>query len=285
MTITSQVDSHVIPLVEGIDKTFIIAYKESTELLEQTLTNEGFSYEILRQQHQPEYKDYSPSYLCLLNHKRAWEIAAQQSKPTLIVEADFVPVVGLGHLPLPFNSHQPDVGVAWLYSCAAQLYSVSKEGYANGFSASTVAYIITPKAAKCLIELQDKIKNNPGPTVYSSWDSTVDNFLRANQFKNYIPFRNYGEHGGLPNLEHYRRGLSKTHRADVLYGKLAFVPMYVANNNNNWLNLFQARLQARLKGIARLLSGKFIRIAVIRGSSVPMRLIGFAVIRQFSRFL
>ncbi len=270
------------PLTEGIGKTLIIAYKEQTDLLEKTLLTEGCPCQVLRQEPKPEYKNYSPSYLCLLNHRRAWEIAAEELKPTLVVEADFVPVVGFGNLPLPFAANQPDVGVSWLYTCASQLYSISLEGYAEGFSVAMVAYVVTPSAAKCLIELAESIGDTIGSNVYSTWDSSLDNFLRARKFKNYIAFRNYGEHGGLPNLEHYQKGLSKTHRADVLYRKLAFTPMYASNSTLQWLVV---RFQARLKGIGRLLAGKFLRISVIQKSSHPFRLISFAFKRQFTLYL
>ncbi len=274
--------STTISLAESIEKTFIIAYKEPTEVLESALKQGGLNCEVLRQQHQPEYKDYSPSYLCLLNHKRAWEIAMNESKPTLIVEADFVPVTGMGQLPLPFNPMQENVGISWLYTCAPQVYSVSPDGYAEGFSVSTVAYILTPAAAKSLLELEAKIRENPGPKSYSSWDSTLDGFLRQRKFQNYLPFRNYGEHGGKPNLEHQKNGLSKTHRADVLYGTLAFTPLYAEAGKNHQLQLISARIQARLKGIVRLAVGKYLRGTVLQNSSSPQRLLRFAISRQLT---
>ncbi|XWK85938.1 MAG: LPS biosynthesis glycosyltransferase [Phormidium sp.] len=272
-------------LVYSIGKVFIIAYKEPTQLLEEVLTKENFQYEVLRQEHKPEYQTYSRSYLCLMNHRHAWEKAIQESKPTLIIEADFVPVIGFGKLPLPFNPHQSDVGISWLYTCASQVYSVSETGYAEGFSVSTVAYIVTPLAAKYLIELGEDINQKYGTNAYSSWDSDIDKFIRQKALKNYIPFRNYGEHGGLPNLEHYKNGLSKTHRADVLYGKLAFLPFYASQERGGKENLLTARIQARFKGIARLLLGKFLRIPVVQGSSTPTRLISFAIRRQLSLHL
>jgi GR25 family glycosyltransferase involved in LPS biosynthesis len=272
-------------MVEMFSKVFIIAYKEPTQLLEEVLTKEGFQVEVLRQEQKPEYQNYSRSYLCLMNHRRAWEKAAQESKPTLIIEADFVPVQGFGKLPLPFNPDGRNVGVCWLYTCAPQVYSVSEAGYAEGFSVSTVAYIVTSKGAQYLMELAEEIREKKGPTAYSSWDSNVDTFLRARNLKNYIPFRNYGEHGGLPNLEHYKNGLSKTHRADVLYGKLAFLPLYASGEKGGNMALLSARLQARLKGIARLATGRFLRMRVLQGSKVPARLLSFALRRQLSMWL
>ncbi|MCL2932160.1 MAG: hypothetical protein MGG11_07740 [Trichodesmium sp. MAG_R03] len=68
--------------IESISGVFIIAYKEDTKILEKTLQQQGFNYELLRQKHQPEYKSYSPSYLTLLNHKNAWIKASEQEKPS-----------------------------------------------------------------------------------------------------------------------------------------------------------------------------------------------------------
>lgn len=263
-------------LVNHISRILIIAYKESTEKLEKFFAEAGFECEVVRQEDKPEYQNLSRSYLCLMNHKRAWEKATQESQPTLIVEADFVPVVGFSQLPLPFHPSHNDVGIAWLYTCASQVYSVSELGYAEGFSTSMVAYIINAKSAQHLIHFAEALQAKQEGNVYSTWDSDIDSLLRGKKLKNYIPFRNYGEHGGLPNPEHYKNGLSKTHRADVLYSKLAFSPLYTTEEN-----LFLARVKARIKGIGRLATGRFLRIAVIRGSSTPNRLIAFAVKRQF----
>ncbi|TVQ41833.1 MAG: LPS biosynthesis glycosyltransferase [Gloeocapsa sp. DLM2.Bin57] len=262
-------------LRETIGRVLIIAYKENTDNLETTLTQEGLPYQLLRQQHLPEYQNYSPSYLCLLNHYRAWEIASQQTDLTLILEADFVPVEGFAQLPLPFSLDQQNVGIAWLYTCAPQVYSISPQGYAEGYSASTVAYIVTPDAAQLLLNLPTSYQ----PDSYSSWDSHLDQYLRGHNLINYLPFRNYGEHGGKPNLEHQKVGLSKTHRADVIYGKLAFNPFYAETGSSQF---FGVRLQGRLKGLTRLVTGRFIRYKIIFNSRNPWRLIRFAITRQLS---
>ncbi|KST62781.1 hypothetical protein [Mastigocoleus testarum] len=272
-------------LLDRVAKVFIIANKEPTEQLEAALQKEGFDYQILRQEPLPNLEQYSRSYLCLMNHRRAWEEAQNQTKLTLIIEADFVPVTCMGQLPLPFNPEHSDVGVSWIYTCASQVYSIDCEGYAQGFSVSTVAYIVTPQAATYLLELATEIKQKYGTDQYSSWDSTIDKFLRQRNLKNYIPWRNYGEHGGIPNPEHRQNNLSSSHRADVLYGKLAFMPIYALDKNQGKLELMKVRLKARLKGIARLLSARFLRIKVIQGSNVPGRLIRFAVFRQLSWLL
>lgn len=270
------------PLADAIGKLFIIAYKESTEQLETALTHEGFSCEVIRQQDSAETANFSPSYRCLLNHRRAWEKALEEPQPTLMVEADFVPVVGMGKLPLPFPPDSSKLGISWLYTCAPQIYTVSDEGYAEGFSTSMVAYVITAESAKFLIELAEHIRETIGPTNYSTWDSEIDTFLRQRQLKNYVPFRNYGEHGGRPNPEHRQNKLSTSHRADVLYGKLAFVPMYAETENATPFTYLYVRGKARLKGLARLAVGKYLRLPVVRNSSFPARLLSFAIRRQFS---
>ena len=46
--------------------------------------------------------------------------------------------------------------------------------------------------------------------------------------------------------------------------------------------LFQARLYARVKGLGRLLTGRLLRRSIVMRSSVPWRLIGFALRRQMT---
>ncbi|HEY9630983.1 MAG TPA: hypothetical protein V6C84_27130 [Coleofasciculaceae cyanobacterium] len=270
--------SVINPLVEQIGKVLIIAYRESTDRLQATFVQEGFECEVLRQPDKPEYQTFASIYRCLLNHQQAWVQVAQSQQPTLIVEADFVPVVGLGNLPLPFNPTQADVGMAWLYTCAPQLYNVTADGFADGFSTTSVAYVLTPQGAIALQGFVDDITAKHG-TGYYNFDSELDGFLRAQNLKNYLPWRNYGEHGGKANPEHRRHGMSGLHRADVLWRRLAFLPGY-AELPHSYLHFFWARLQARLKGIARLALGKYLRPKVLRNSSHPRRLLSWAIQRQ-----
>ena len=218
-----------------------------------------------------------------MNHQDAWQRATQADKPTLIVEADFVPVVNFSQLPPPYELEDENLGIAWLYTCAPQIYTVSANGYAEGYSTSLVAYIITAQSARRLLEHAANIAATKGPTAYSPWDSDIEYFLRDRGYHNYVPFRNYGEHGGLPNPEHHQNQLSKAHRADILYGKLAFTPLYaLSDGKKNRLKLWAIRFHARLKGIARLLVGKYLRGPVLMGSNKPIRLLRFAIFRHFS---
>ncbi|MEL7331993.1 MAG: LPS biosynthesis glycosyltransferase [Cyanobacteria bacterium J06560_2] len=277
-------------LISCVAQTFVIAYKESTEQLSTVLSEFGCDCTVLRQVHQPGYETYSPSFLCLLNHRSAWELALRSEKPTLIVEADFVPVQDFAQLPPPFDPADSAMGIAWLYTCAAQIYNVqtgslnsSAQAWAQGYSTSMVAYVITPKSARLLIELASQIEKDPGPHEYSPWDSGIEYYLRDRNLHNYVPFRNYGEHGGLPNPEHGKNKLSKAHRADVLYGKLAFAPMYATEKGgiDRWLWL-KVRAYARVKGIGRLLLLKYLRAEVVKKSRQGKALIWFAIARHFT---
>ena len=269
-------------LVDCISQTFVIAYREPTEQLTAVLTQAGCDCTVLRQVHQPGYETYSPSFLCLLNHRNAWELALRSQKPTLIVEADFVPVKNFAELPPPFDPADTEMGIAWLYTCAAQVYSVNN-GFGQGYSTSMVAYVVTAKSARLLIDLAAQIERDPGPRTYSPWDSGIEYFLREGGLHNYVPFRNYGEHGGRPNPEHGKNKLSKAHRADVLYNKLAFAPMYAEiNGQTNLWQWVKGRAYGRIKGIGRLLLLKYLRLEVVKKSAQGKRLIWWAIARQLT---
>ncbi|MEL6554752.1 MAG: LPS biosynthesis glycosyltransferase [Cyanobacteria bacterium J06621_11] len=273
------------PLIECVAQTFVIAYKEPTEQLTTVLSQFGCDCTVLRQVHQPGYETYSPSFLCLLNHRSAWELALRSKKPTLIVEADFVPVSNFAQLPPPFDPADEKMGIAWLYTCASQIYNVAQGPqhvqWAQGYSTSMVAYVITPQSARLLIELAAQIEKDPGPRQYSPWDSGIEYYLREAGLHNYVPFRNYGEHGGLPNPEHGKNKLSKAHRADVLCSSLAFAPMYATAEGrvNRW-EWLKVRSYARVKGIGRLLLLKYLRTATVVKSSQASRLVWFAIARH-----
>ncbi|MEO0867445.1 MAG: LPS biosynthesis glycosyltransferase, partial [Cyanobacteria bacterium J06642_11] len=258
----------------SIAQTFILACKENTGQLESFLDDVGCQVEVLRQIHRTEYINYSRSYLCLLNHRKAWERALLSDQPTLIVEADFVPVANFGQLPPPFDPTDKQLGIAWLYTCAPQIYHITDNGYAEGYSTSMVAYVVTQHSAWKLIELAEQVKANPGPETYTPWDSGIEYYLRDRNFHNYVPWRNYGEHGGIPNPEHRQNNLSTTHRADVLYGPLAFEPPYGKP--------LKERAYGRVKGMGRLLLNKYLRSPVLAGSEHPKKLLWFAISRQLT---
>lgn len=266
-------------LADSIQKTYILAHQESTTKLEQCLMQEGLTYEVLRQDLGSSAQSYSHSIRALLNHRQAWHRATHEQGLVLVLEADFVPVRGFGQLPFPFHVDNQYLGIGWLYTCAAQIYSLSQEGFADGFSTSMVAYLVTPQSAQTLVEWVDQLMQSHEPQQYLPWDSYLDSYLRDRHFKNFIPFRNYGEHGGLPNPEHQQHGLSSSHRADVLYNALAFMPLYAQGDRGSYC---LTRLYGRGKGLARLLMGKYLRWKILRHSKTPWRLLRFVLSRQFT---
>ncbi len=269
-------------LLDYTPRVFIIACKEDTTQIETYLASEGFDCEVLRQVHRPEYATYARSYLAMLNHESAWKRIAEEQRPAIVVEADFVPVTDFGQRLLPFDPTWEDVGMAWLYTCAAQIYAVSESGYAQGFSSSAVAYVMTPRAVPPLLAFADQeVRAVYGSDRYYSWDSELDTILLRENLRNFVPFRNFGEHGNSnPNPEHQQQGLGRTHRADILYGPLAFQPDYSPKEG-----YVRTRLYARLKGVARLLYGRYVRSHIWQEAEAPHRLLQFALLRHFTPHL
>ncbi len=265
-------------LIDYTSTVLIIAHREETSRLSTSLEQAGFHCQVQRQAHREEQANFSRSYLCFLNHVEAWKWIAEHQQPAVIVEADFVPVQHMGQLPLPFDPEQADVGLAWLYTCAAQVYDISPARHAQGYSSSMVAYIMTPRAVPSLLQFFERVSHNPGPYHYYPWDSELDKVLLAQDLRNYVPFRNYGEHGSdSPNPEHQAHQLGRTHRADVLYGPLAFEPAYAVSEG-----FWRTRLWGRLRGLARLGMGRYAQLHVLRRAEVPFKILSFALRRQFS---
>ncbi|MEM9452368.1 MAG: LPS biosynthesis glycosyltransferase, partial [Cyanobacteria bacterium P01_E01_bin.6] len=67
-----------------------------------------------------------------------------------------------------------------------------------------------------------------------------------------------------------------------LYGPLAFTPLYAEIQTHPRLALWSARLTARLKGIARLATQRYLRSKVMFRSSSPGRLAKFALSRHLT---
>lgn len=116
-----------------------------------------------------------------------------------------------------------------------------------------VAYVIAPTVASMLLEFfQEQCSANPSG-AYQPWDAAVGYWLKARGVQSYLPYRQYGEHGGIANPEHARAGLGRPHQADALAGPLAFIPLYA---HGSLMTLLRVRLRARLWGWVRLLAGR-----------------------------
>ena len=233
----------------------IVAYKEDTTPLNRSLQNEGFTVEEVRGPYTPQQLNYSAAMRCLVNHSNAWRIAATSSLPTIIVEADFVPVQGIGDLPVPLPSENLYSGISYLYACGPQVWDLATPSIARGHAGAMVALLIPPKVAQLLLDFFENEVQINFTGEYSPWDAKIGYWLKEKGIQSYIPYRNYGEHGGIGNPEHRKAGLGRQHQADALQGKLLFKPMY---SNNNQLFYYKKRFRARIWGILRLLSGRLI---------------------------
>src|SRR5262249_3710135 len=90
---------------------------------------------------------------------------------------------------------------------------------------------------------------------YSSFDTKIGYWLKDRGIESFIPYRHYGEHGGIGNPEHIAAGLGRQHRADALEGRLAFLPTYA---KGSILRFWKVRVRARFWGVLRLLSCRFL---------------------------
>ena len=233
----------------------IVAHKEDTTALRKTLLAEGFAVDEVRGPYTPKQLNFSASMRCRVNHANAWRIAAARDRPTIIVEADFVPVKGFGDLPAPIPADKINDSIAYLYSVGPQIWDLAGGNVARGHGGGGVAKLIPPRVALLLLQLIDEeLKRNPHGK-YSALDTKIGYWLNERDVESYIPYRHYGEHGGFNNPEHVVAGLGRPHQADVLQGKLAFLPMYA---KGSVLRFWKIRFRARLWGVLRLLCGRFL---------------------------
>jgi len=196
----------------------------------------------------------------------------------IIVEADFVPVRNFGDLPAPPGWYEGGTGLAYLYVCGPQLWDLS--GGLRGHGGGAVAYLLSPAVAALLIEFADSEILSKSPEKYTGWDASLGFWLNRRGIQTYLPYRNYGEHGGISNPEHERAGLRPHHRADVLAGHLAFLPAYARSSR---LRYRWIRARGRLWGIARLLAGRYLSLHDLGRSNERLRLLRVAVGRQLRR--
>ena len=234
----------------------IVAHREDTTALRATLRAEGFAVDEVRGPYTPEQLAYSSVVQAMVNHANAWRIAAGRSLPTIVVEPDFVPVKGFGVLPAPVPAERSDSSLAYLYSVGPEVWDLAASDVARGHGGGTVALLIPPRVASLLLEFFDEeLRANPSGK-YRPWDSGMGYWLLQRGVESYIPYRHYGEHGGIGNPEHARFGLGRAHRADALHGELAFAPAYARGST---LRFQGTRMRARLWGVLRLLAGRFLR--------------------------
>jgi len=267
------------PLREVASGVVIVAHNEDTIQLRNALHADGFSVEEVRGPYPQEQLSYSGAMRCLVNHANAWRIAASRRQPTIVVEADFVPVRGFGSLPAPVPSTRWDTSLAYLYSVGPQVWDLASTGVARGHGGGAVALLIPPKVAELLLVFfQEELRSNP-LGQYSPWDTKTGYWLKDRGVESYIPYRHYGEHGGIGNHEHAGSGLGRPHHADAIQGRLAFLPAYA---NGSVLRFWKTRVRARSWGFLRLLIGRFLPWHDFVHSDQP-QMLRFALGRFFLR--
>lgn len=251
----------------------VVAYREDTAELERVLSREGFSPRVLRPAYTPEELGYSRTIRCLLNHATAWHLAAAAPGLTLITEADFVPCAGFGELPLPFDPvRHGEKAWAFLYAGGPRFFQILADGTLQGHAACPVAYVVSPTVARWLVDyVRDELQRQGDLTQYSLWDTQFQWHLMGRGALCFLPWRQYGEHGGAPNPEHQRAGvgvakrlrplgllgLGRNHHADVLAAPLTFLPAYA--RGSRW-RLWLTRAEAKTVGWLKLFTGRMVLI-------------------------
>jgi hypothetical protein len=255
---------------------FIVAYKENTEQLEDYFRRQGFTVFVSRKQYSDREMSYAAVMRCLMNHRDVWQIIANEKQHAIVVEADFVPIEHFSEAEAPFDPQLTPAAVGWLYAGGPVLYEIDEFGYAIGHSSTMVALLIGAQAASALLAFADKEIQESGGK-YVPWDTYLSHHLRRGMdIPTYIPFKQYGEHGGLPNQEHAQFGMRSWHQGDILAGPLAFLPLYA---QGSWWRYRFIRLRARLRGWLRLVLGRYLEMPAFRGSKQKGLLLAFALLR------
>jgi hypothetical protein len=250
-------------LRDCVKQTFILAWREDTTALECALRQEGFVAEVLRPHYSAQEMTFSRMTRCLMNHRSAWRACARREGLSMVLEADFVPCVGLGAMPPPFPWETREKAWGWLYAGGPRLYEVWPGGYLRGHAACPVATVMSPTVAGVLLDFAEAELAHNDPQAYFPWDTYVQYHGKRHGVMSFIPFRQYGEHGGVPNPEHASGGMSMSgaHQAEALRGPLHFLPAYA--RGSRW-RYRQVRLHAKLRGFGRLVSGRFVEPKTLR---------------------
>jgi hypothetical protein len=284
-------------LASIVTRAYILAYTEDTSQLEQALAAEGFSPVALRPRYSDEELTYSRTIRCLLNHDHAWRNAASHDGFTLVMEADFVPCENFGKLPIPF-SPAAHGGNAWafLYGGGPRIFKRHPDGSLQGHAACPVAYLISPRVGAWLAEYtSEELARHGDLTRYSLWDTQFQWHLMGKGALCFMPWHQYGEHGGLSNPEHQRAGtgvakrnpflaylgFGANHHAEVLWSPLKFLPAYA--RNSRW-TFWRTRAEAKLIGWLRLFTGRVVQRTGRRTFGESLRLYAACGLRLCTRF-
>lgn len=260
-----------------VGHVYIVAHNEDVSALQDVLAAEGFATTVVRGPYTANEKAFSLQMRCLVNHRNAWNIAAASHDFCIFVEADFVPVKGFGRLPVPFDPESCPDSFAYLYAGGPVLYQVDDRGFPSGHACTTVCYLAGPAATKALLQFFDDEMSSNRSGHYRAWDTYMSIRLRRDKgIRCYLPFRQYGEHGGIANPEHGHNGIRTWHQADILFGPLRFLPPYA---HGSWIRYRFVRIRGYLRGWFRLLAGKLLEPASWRKSPQKWELLRFVLCR------
>jgi hypothetical protein len=242
-----------------VERVFIVAHREDITDLRNALEREGFIVEVVTGPYTEEQLSWPAQMRCFANHANVWRKASGLSGLVLVCEADFVPVKGISNMPIPFP---PTVAgesrFAWLYNPGATLYGVDAADNLYGHGNTTVCYLFSASCGRVLLDFFDREIAKQGGKTYRLWETYLGIYLRwEHGIKNFFVERQYGEHGGQPNPEHAAKGVKpwqQWHHADLLAGKLAFLPQYA---RGSLLKYYAWRLLSRVRGMVRIASLRY----------------------------
>ena len=243
-------------LREIIDRVIIIAYQEDVRSLVSSLTVEGFNVEVQRLEYTKEEMEYTSASRTFLSHRKAWQKAI--TGYTLVCEADFVPCRGMGKFEV-FWPLENAYAWGYLYQGSPRLLAiVGSQRFLRSHTSPMVCYVINKNVASLMLMFFEQQNNNYDFRTYFTFESHLQWYLMGLGGEAFMPRCHYGEHGGSANPEHASLGkISRQgqHRADNLMGSLHFLPGYA---DGKVLLFLRVRLGARLIGITRLVTGRWI---------------------------
>lgn len=245
------------PLNELVRRSYILAYTEDVAPLFNALVEEKLNPETLRASYSEMELTFPRQIRTFMNHRSAWQRAAEQDGYTLICESDYVPCRGVGSFPSFWPLSDP-LGWGYLYAGSPRLLAlVGKSGYLRAHCSPLVGYVVNAAIARILLDFFRTEIDQYGTKAYFPFDSHLQWFVMGDGGHAFIPMKNYGEHGGFPNPEHAVFGASRAgeHRADNLAARLHFLPQYSRGSIFRYLAV---RAHARLLGIGRLLANKWV---------------------------
>lgn len=244
---------------DEVHDAIVLCYKEDVSLLVSALESEHINTKVQRASYSEKELSYTSASRCFLNHVEAWKVASRSAGYTLICESDFVPCRGLRDFPL-FWPLSDAFAWGYLYQGSPRLLALIGKWpfFLRGHAAPLVAYVINAPIAEILLEFFEYEKSKYSLTEYFTFDAHLQWFVMGKGGRAFIPWRHYGEHGGLPNPEHRLSGqvsAAGRHHADNLMGPLHFLPLYA---RGSLLRYWSVRARWRGMGFIRLVGRRWI---------------------------